>query len=72
MRQRPAGDCPCALLMVDARPEVEELRYAAVDIACKHDAAVETDTSSPREAYAPYPRPTRGSYRERALPSVDG
>jgi uncharacterized cupin superfamily protein len=65
-----AGDGPCAILMVGARPEAEELRYPVVDIARKHDAAVEKETSSAREAYAPYPQPARGSYREGALPSM--
>jgi hypothetical protein len=54
--------------MVGARPTVEELRYPVVDVARKHDAGVETETSSGEEAYAPFPRPTRGRYREGTLP----
>lgn len=64
-----SGDGPCAILMVGARPEIEELRYPVVDIARKHDAAVERETSSGQEAYAPYPRPERGRYRGGTLSS---
>jgi len=63
-----AGDEPCAILMVGARPKVLEVRYPVVDVARKYDAGVETETSSGEEAYAPFPRPTRGRYREGALP----
>jgi uncharacterized cupin superfamily protein len=63
-----AGNGPCAILMVGARPTVEELRYPVVDVARKHDAGVETETSSGEEAYAPFPPPTRGRYREGTLP----
>ena len=63
-----AGDGPCAILMVGARPEHEELRYPVEDVARKHDAGVETETSSGREAYAAFDRPTAGPYREGTLP----
>jgi uncharacterized cupin superfamily protein len=63
-----AGDGPCAILMVGARPEHEELRYPVEDIARKYDAGVEQETSSGREAYAPFERPTGGPYREGTLP----
>ena len=65
-----AGNGPCAILMVGARPEAEELRYPVVDVARKHDAGVETETSSGEDAYAPFPRPTPGRYREGALPDL--
>lgn len=64
------GNGPCTILMVGARPAVEELRYPVVDVARKHDAGVETETSSGDEAYAPFPRPTPGRYREGALPDT--
>ena len=63
-----AGDGPCAILMVGARPEHEELRYPVVDVARKHDAGVEQETASGREAYAPFERPAAGPYREGTLP----
>jgi uncharacterized cupin superfamily protein len=63
-----AGDGPCAILMVGARPEHEDLRYPVVDIARKHNAGVEQETSSGREAYAPFDRPTAAPYREGTLP----
>jgi uncharacterized cupin superfamily protein len=65
-----AGTGPCAILMVGARPSQEELRYPVVDVARKHKAGVEQETSSGNEAYAPYPRPTAGRFREGALPSA--
>lgn len=67
-----AGSGPCGILMVGARPENEELRYPVVDVARKHNAGVETETSSGREAYAPFPRPTQGPYREGTLPTSLG
>jgi uncharacterized cupin superfamily protein len=66
-----AGDGPCAILMVGARPEHEELRYPVDDLARKHKAGVEQETSSGREAYAPFGRPTAGPYREGMLPGSD-
>jgi uncharacterized cupin superfamily protein len=63
-----AGDGPGAILMVGARPEHEGLRYPVVDVARKHNAGVEQETSSGREAYAPFERPTAGPYREGMLP----
>ena len=63
-----AGDGPCAILMVGARPEDEEILYPRSDVALKHNAGVEQETPSAREAYAPYERPTRGPYPEDSLP----
>ena len=63
-----AGDGPCAILMVGARPEHEELSYPVVDVARKHNAGVEQETSSGREAYAPFEQPTAGPYRKGMLP----
>ena len=67
-----AGSGPCTILMVGARPRPEELRYPVVDVATKHKAGVATETSSGDEAYARFPRPTAGRYREGTLPSLDG
>jgi len=63
-----AGDGPCAILMVGARPEHEELIYPVSEVARKHNAGVETETNTGREAYAPYERPTAGPYPEGTLP----
>jgi len=67
-----AGDGPCAILMVGARPEHEELRYPVVDVALKHGAGVEVETTSGDEAYARFERPVEGPYREGALPTLGG
>jgi uncharacterized cupin superfamily protein len=63
-----AGAGPCAVLMVGARPEHEELRYPVVEVARKHDAGVERETTSGDEAYAQFPRPSAGRYRDGTLP----
>jgi uncharacterized cupin superfamily protein len=55
-----AGDGPCGVLMVGTRPEQEELFYPAAEVARKHNAAAEQDTTSGDEAYAPYPDPVMG------------
>jgi uncharacterized cupin superfamily protein len=66
-----AGDGPCAILMVGARPDPEELRYPVAEVAQRHNASVVTETSSGEEAYAPYSRSTEGKYPEGALPGSD-
>jgi uncharacterized cupin superfamily protein len=63
-----AGDGPCAILMVGARPDPEELLYPVAEVARKHNAGVERETSSGQEAYAPYSRTSEGPYPEGALP----
>jgi uncharacterized cupin superfamily protein len=65
-----AGQGPCAILMVGARPQQEELLYPVVDVARKRHAGVLKETSSGREAYAPFPKATEGPYREGTLPSL--
>ena len=57
-----AGEGPCAILMIGARPEVEELLYPASEVAAKHGASVAKETPNPDEAYAGWPgdfAPTR-------------
>jgi uncharacterized cupin superfamily protein len=63
-----AGNGPCAVLMVGARPDSEELLYPVVDVARKHGAGVAEETCSGREAYAAYPRSTTLPYPDGALP----
>jgi uncharacterized cupin superfamily protein len=49
-----AGDGPCAILMVGARSENEQIRYPASEFAGRYDASVETETNDPGEAYADF------------------
>jgi uncharacterized cupin superfamily protein len=64
-----AGNGPCAILMVGARPAEEELLYPVVDVALEHDAGVAQETRSRREAYARFPESTPQPYPEGALPT---
>ena len=50
-----AGDGPCAILMLGARPEVETPHYPASDVAARHGASAATDTDDPGTAYADWP-----------------
>ena len=59
-----AGDEPCAILMLGARPDVETLLYPRSDVAAKHGAAAAKDTDVPDEAYADWP----GDYLPLRLP----
>jgi uncharacterized cupin superfamily protein len=49
-----AGDGPCAILMIGARPD-EPLLYPASDVAAKYGASVANETPNPGEAYADWP-----------------
>jgi uncharacterized cupin superfamily protein len=64
-----AGEGPCAVLMVGARPDPEELLYPVADVARKHGAGVEKETRSGGEAYVPFPRSTSERYPDGALPA---
>ena len=59
-----AGDGPCAILMVGARPEVETLRYPVSDVAASYGASAAMETDDPDEAYAGWP----GEYLPVRLP----
>ena len=50
-----AGDGPCAIFMIGARPEVETLHYPASEVAAKYGASVAKETDEPDEAYADWP-----------------
>ena len=54
-----AGDGPCAILMIGARPEVETLHYPVSAVAAKYGASAANETYDPDEAYADWP----GEYR---------
>src|SRR5262245_8696776 len=64
-----AGDGPCGILMVGRRPDQAELLYPVAEVARKHHAGVEQETTSGKEAYAPFNRSREERYREGALPS---
>jgi uncharacterized cupin superfamily protein len=49
------GEERCAVLMIGARPEPEELLYPVSELAAKHGASVATETASGDEAYADWP-----------------
>jgi uncharacterized cupin superfamily protein len=48
------GTVACVLLMVGARREGATILYPESEVAARHGAAVEQETSSPAEAYAPF------------------
>jgi uncharacterized cupin superfamily protein len=58
-----AGDGPCAILMIGARPD-EPLHYPVSEVAEKHGASVGQETPNPDEAYAGWP----GNYVPVRLP----
>jgi uncharacterized cupin superfamily protein len=62
-----AGDGPCAILMVGARSEPWEVHYPVSELAARHGASAEKETSDPRQAYAEFEpsRRERPSYWDR-------
>jgi len=67
-----AGDGPCVILMVGMRPgpEKEKLLYPVSEVARKHNAGVAKETTSGREAYAPFSKSEEGRYKEGSLPDL--
>ncbi len=63
-----AGDGPCVLVAVGARRQPEEIRYTVDDVALRHGAGVEQETTSPKEAYARFAPRQPGRYRDGDLP----
>ena len=63
-----AGDGPCVILMVGARPQPEELLYPVSEVARKHGAGVEQEATTGQEAYAAFSPPYKGPYRDGLLP----
>ncbi len=55
-----AGDGPCVIFMAGARTEPDAGVYVASELAQRHGAGVAVDTSSSKEAYAPFGRWTDG------------
>ena len=58
-----AGDGPCAILMIGARPD-EPLHYPVSRLAATYGASVASETPNPDEAYADWP----GDYAPVRLP----
>ena len=54
-----AGDGPCAILMVGARTQDEQLLYPVSELAARYGASAEEETSSGEDAYARFERPRR-------------
>jgi uncharacterized cupin superfamily protein len=50
-----AGEAPCVLLMTGARTRERSMVYPRSDLARRHGAGVERQTTSAGEAYAPFP-----------------
>ena len=66
-----AGDVPCVIFMVGARPEDWRVRYPVSELAARHGASAEEETDDPRQAYSGFQpsRRARPSYWDR-LPWV--
>jgi uncharacterized cupin superfamily protein len=66
-----AGTGPCVVLGVGAREHSRTPGwggYAVDEVALRHDAGVEQETTRVREAYARFPDPEPSCYREGLLP----
>ena len=50
-----AGDGPCVIFMVGARASDRAVMYPRSELALRHGAGVEAETTSPKGAYAPFP-----------------
>jgi uncharacterized cupin superfamily protein len=46
-----AGDGPCAILMAGARPDDWQVHYPVSELAARHGASAEEETSEPDRAY---------------------
>ncbi len=49
-----AGDRPCVILMAGARSQTPRVHYPVSELAARHGAGVDGDTSDWRQAYATY------------------
>ena len=65
-----AGEGSCAIIMVGARKPEGSIIYPVNEVAAKHGASVEVETSDPSEAYATYARKEPLTYREGDLPDL--
>jgi uncharacterized cupin superfamily protein len=55
-----AGDGPCVLLMVGARPDDWNVVYPVSELAARYGASAEEETHSPDQAYAGFAPSRRG------------
>jgi uncharacterized cupin superfamily protein len=55
-----AGAGPAVVVAVGTRPKDEYLRYPVSEVAKRHGASAEADTTDPQEAYARFDRPQPG------------
>jgi quercetin dioxygenase-like cupin family protein len=51
-----AGERPCVIFMAGGRTGEKRIVYPRSDVALRHGAGVETETTKPAEAYAPFPK----------------
>ncbi len=66
-----AGDAPCAVLAVGAREHQHDLGwggYTVDEVALRHRAGVDRETTKAEEAYAPLPKREPTPYRDGWLP----
>jgi uncharacterized cupin superfamily protein len=63
-----SGSGPSAILMVGTRGEGLGVRYTVAEIAQKHGAGGEQETTEPREAYARFPQWERAPLENAGLP----
>jgi uncharacterized cupin superfamily protein len=65
-----AGDGLCVVLAVGARahPESGSIGYPVDEVALRHGAGVEAETTDPAQAYARFPDPEPTRYRDGWLP----
>jgi uncharacterized cupin superfamily protein len=63
-----AGEGPCAVLMVGARKPDQALLYPVSELALRHGAGVERETTEPSEAYAEFERPVRARLDDPRVP----
>jgi uncharacterized cupin superfamily protein len=55
-----AGTGPALVLAAGARGKGKTIVYPVSELARRHGASAERETTEPREAYAPYPQPSHG------------
>jgi len=66
-----AGDGPCAVLAIGARANQDGAGwggYTVDDVALRHGAGVEVETTDPEQAYARFPESVPTRYRDGWLP----
>jgi uncharacterized cupin superfamily protein len=51
-----AGDGPCVIFMAGARLREKQIVYPRSELALRHGAGAQAETTSPAEAYAPFGR----------------